>query len=70
MEAGKKRLAGDTLREANTSEVSSIRSENDQLKQLASELMLKNRLLKKVWVSLVFIAAPSTVGITDTEKRV
>jgi len=47
LEAGKKRLAGDTVREANTSEVSSIRSENDQLKQLAAELMLKNRLLKK-----------------------
>ena len=47
LEAGKKRLAGDTVREANTSEVSSIRQENDQLKQLAAELMLKNRVLKK-----------------------
>ncbi len=47
LEAGKKRLAGDTVREANTSEVSSIRRENDQLKQLAAELMLKNRVLKK-----------------------
>ena len=47
LEAGKKRLAGDTVREANTKEVSSIRCENDQLKQLAAELMLKNRILKK-----------------------
>ena len=32
LEAGKKRLMGDTLREANSSEVSGLREENDQLK--------------------------------------
>jgi transposase len=47
LEAGKKRLAGDTAREATSSEVSGLRSENDQLKQLVAELSLKNRLLKK-----------------------
>jgi len=32
LEAGKKRLAGDTVREATSSEVGDLRSENDQLK--------------------------------------
>jgi transposase len=48
LEAGKKRLAGDTAREAISSEVGGLKSENDQLKQLVAELSLKNRLLKKV----------------------
>jgi transposase len=47
LEAGKKRLSGDTSREATSSEVGDLRSENDQLKQLVAELSLKNRLLKK-----------------------
>ena len=47
LEAGKKRLSGDTVREATSSEVGDLRSENDQLKQLVAELSLKNRLLKK-----------------------
>ena len=47
LEAGKKRLCGDTAREASSSEVTDLRSENDQLKQLVAELSLKNRLLKK-----------------------
>ena len=47
LEAGKTRLAGDTAREATSSEVGGLRSENDQLKQLVAELSLKNRLLKK-----------------------
>ena len=33
MEAGKKRLQGDTVREANSSEVTDLRQENDQLYQ-------------------------------------
>jgi len=47
LEAGKKRLQGDTVREATSSDVSGLRGENDQLKQLVAELSLKNRLLKK-----------------------
>jgi len=46
-EAGKKRLQGDTVREANSLEVNELRQENDQLKQLVAELSLKNRVLKK-----------------------
>ena len=47
LEAGKKRLNGDTAREANSDEVTALRTENDQLKQLVAELSLKNRVLKK-----------------------
>ena len=47
LEAGKKRLQGDTAREATSSEVSGLRSENNQLKELVAELSLKNRILKK-----------------------
>ncbi len=52
LEAGKKRLSGDTVREATSSEVGNIRSENDQLKQLVAELSLNNRLLKKSMTGL------------------
>jgi transposase len=47
LEAGKKRLQGDTVREANSHEVTELRQENDQLKQVVAELTLKHRLLKK-----------------------
>ena len=47
LEAGKKRLLGDTQREATSHEVSDLRKENEQLKQLVAELSLKNRVLKK-----------------------
>lgn len=47
LEAGKARLAGDTQRQATSSEVSDLRSENEQLKQALAELVLRNRALKK-----------------------
>jgi transposase len=47
LEAGKKRLQGDTVREANSVEVTGLKQENEQLKQLVAELSLKNRVLKK-----------------------
>ena len=47
LEAGKKRLQGDTVREANSSEVNELRQENAQLKELIAEVFLKNRVLKK-----------------------
>jgi len=47
LEAGKARLAGDTKRQATSSEVEDIRRENEQLKQAVAELLLKNRVLKK-----------------------
>ena len=47
LQAGKRRLKGDTLREVNSDGVSEFRQENEQLKQLVAELSLKNRVLKK-----------------------
>ena len=47
LEAGKKRLAGDEVREATAPEVVDLRQENDSLKRLVAELSLKNRMLKK-----------------------
>jgi transposase len=47
MEAGKQRLAGNTKRQADSSEVRELRKQNDQLKELVAELALKNKVLKK-----------------------
>ncbi len=47
LEAGKRRLAGDTVREANTDEVSGLKQENKDLKQAVAELYLLNDWLKK-----------------------
>ena len=47
MEAGKQRLAGNTKRQADSSEVKELRTENNQLKELVAELALKNKVLKK-----------------------
>jgi len=47
LEAGKKRLLGDTTREATAPEVRGLRDENLRLKQALAETVLENRLLKK-----------------------
>ena len=47
LEAGKKRLAGDTTREATSDEVKTLRTEARQLKEALAEVTLENRLLKK-----------------------
>src|SRR4249920_604032 len=47
LEAGKKRLAGDTAREATSDEVKMLRAEARQLKEALAEVTLENRLLKK-----------------------
>jgi transposase len=47
LEAGKKRLAGDVVREATTDEVKNLRQETLGLKEVVAELLMENRLLKK-----------------------
>ncbi|WP_244603198.1 IS3 family transposase [Methylobacterium sp. 190mf] len=47
LEAGKKRLAGDTARAATTDEVKDLRREAGALKEVVADLVLENRLLKK-----------------------
>ena len=47
LEAGKKQLAGDTVREATSNEVQALRAENRDLKEVVAEFTLKNRVFKK-----------------------
>lgn len=47
LEAGKKRLSGDTAREATSDEVKTLRSEMADLKETLAEVVMENRLLKK-----------------------
>jgi transposase len=56
LEAGKKRLAGDTARAATSQEVNNLRREASALKEVVAELVLENRLLKK-----------STIGAGEDE---
>ena len=51
-------MKGDTIREANSDEVAELRKDNEQLKDLLSELSLKNRGLhlfvfpKYIWANV------------------
>ncbi len=56
LEAGKKRLAGNTARAATSQEVNNLRREASALKEVVAELVLENRLLKK-----------STIGAGEDE---
>ena len=47
LEAGKKRLAGDTARAATSDEVNDLRREAMALKEVVADLTLENRVLKK-----------------------
>jgi len=47
LEAGKKRLAGDTARQATSVEVRGLRREMRDMKELVADRTLENRLLKK-----------------------
>ena len=51
MEAGKRRLAGDTARAATTDEVKNLRREARDLKECVADLTLENRLLKKSMIA-------------------
>jgi transposase len=47
LEAGQQRLMGNTKRQADSTEVTELRRENDQLKHLVADLSLKNVVLKR-----------------------
>ena len=47
LEAGKRRLAGDTARQDTSPEVKDLRYESASLKEVVAELTLENRLLEK-----------------------
>jgi transposase len=50
LEGGKKQLAGDTVREAPSDEVTDLRSENRELKEVVAEITLRYRILKS-WMT-------------------
>jgi transposase len=50
MEAGKTRLARDTIRDATRAEVDNLKRENERLKQLVADLSLQVHILKKTEV--------------------
>ena len=52
IEAGKRRLSGDTLREATRDEVTDLRKMNDLLKREVGELYVENKELKKTLTGL------------------
>jgi len=52
LEAGKRRLSGDTERQAKSPEVKELRSEALALKECVADLTLENRLLKKSMTGL------------------
>lgn len=47
LEAGKKRLQGDIVRDANSNDVNDLRKENAQLRDLVANFAIKNEVLKK-----------------------
>jgi len=51
LEAGKRRLAGDTTRAASTGEVKDLRREARELKEVVAEQALELRLLKKSMIA-------------------
>jgi transposase len=51
IEAGKRRLAGDTARAATSGEVQDLRRETRSLKECVADLTLENRLLKKSMIA-------------------
>ena len=54
LESGKRQLNGDTIREASSNEVKELRDENDELKMLVAELLLRTRVLKKTLKGLEY----------------
>jgi len=51
LEAGKKRLSGDTQRQAKSGEVTGLERETRDLKEALAETLLENRLLKKSMIA-------------------
>ena len=47
IEAGKKRLSGDTVREATSDEVAQLREENRKLKESVADLVIRYDIIKK-----------------------
>jgi len=61
LEAGKKRLSGDTKREATSNEVVELRKQLGELKELVAETMLHNRVLNR-------FLTPRQLGARDSTR--
>lgn len=68
MEAGKKRLAGDTAREATSDEVADLRKENQRLKEMVADLMLRYTIVKKAWTCWTKRKIPETHETHSSRK--
>ena len=62
LEAGKKRLSGDTQREATSGEVKDLRGEAAALKEALAELMMENRLLAIPMTKPILPRNPAFIG--------
>jgi transposase len=71
LEAGKRRLAGDTARAATSDEVKDLRREAQALKEVVADLTLENRLLKKRMARPVCNVwpAPFARGLIESAER-
>ncbi|MBB4200795.1 transposase [Rhodoblastus sphagnicola] len=63
LEAGKRRLTGDTARSANTEEVKALKREAQALKEAVADLTLENRLLKKS------VIADGQISLEDLDRE-
>ncbi len=60
MEAGKERLARNTVRDATRHEIDQLKHENGELKEIATDLLLENHRLKKA--AIPHLEGPSANG--------
>ena len=65
LEAGKKRLAGDTARQATSGEVKDLRAESLALKEVVADLTLENRLLKATTKDNRQISLQANIELTE-----
>src|SRR5262249_28823939 len=70
LEAGKRRLAGDTARAATTDEVRELRREAQELKEVVAEQALELRLLKKTYGAPPFASGFRRRGLTSLLQRI
>ncbi|MBB4199997.1 hypothetical protein GGD83_003824 [Rhodoblastus sphagnicola] len=63
LEAGKRRLTGDTARSANTEKVKALKREAQALKEAVADLTLENRLLKKS------VIADGQISLEDLDRE-
>lgn len=69
LEAGKKRLSGDTVREATSDEVAELRKENQRLKEMVADLVLRYDIVKKLVHAGLTLKVRRYMRLTVSEKQ-